>query len=68
MTSVRTPIEDLSILSRNHLLAEAERTARQLRGLELATIEVRHEMERGAPDSVALRMILSAIENLESIE
>lgn len=66
--AVKTPIDDLSILSRNHLLAEAERMARQLRGLELATVEVLHELDRGAPDSVALRMLLSAIENMESIE
>lgn len=68
MTSVRTPIKDLSILSRNRLLAEAERMARQLGSLEQVTSIVLRKMRYGAPDSVALRMILSAIENLESIE
>lgn len=66
--SIMAPGDDLSILSRNHLLAEAERMARQLRGLELATVEVLHERDRGAPDSVALRMLLSAIQGLRTIE
>lgn len=66
--SIATPIEDLSILSRNHLLAEAERMRRQLDGLRIAVDSVQCEQHHGAPDSVALRMLLSAIENLESIE
>lgn len=66
--TTRIPIDDLSILSRTHLLAEAERSARQLESLKLAVIATLHEIEYGATEVVARRMLRSALEGTESIE